>query len=172
MASRNSVAVIGSLNIDFVTLTTRLPAAGETFAAKSFSQGFGGKGANQAVAAARLAGPNVDVQMIGSVGDDSFGANYIAELSKEGIDTKGVRRVPGGRTGVTNIIVEEETGENRILFVANANFDAFEKQQSAGWELLPEKCDVVVFQLEIPVDVVCRQISNHPRNHCHYLGPS
>jgi ribokinase len=160
MASKHSVAVIGSLNIDFVTLTSRLPAAGETLAAKSFTTGFGGKGANQAVAAARLAGSDVDVQMIGNVGDDNFGADYIAELSKEGIDTKGVRRVNGGKTGVTNIIVEEETGENRILFVANANFDAFEKKQSEGWELLPAKCDVAVFQLEIPVDVVCRSISN------------
>jgi ribokinase len=155
MAAKRTVAIIGSLNIDFVTRTKRLPEGGETLAATSFDTGFGGKGANQAVAAARLAGPDVTVQMVGNVGDDSFGRDYVEALAKEGIDTKGVRQLSDGKTGVTNIIVEEETGENRILFVANANFDAFEKQQSAAWDLLPAQCDVAVFQLEIPVDVVC-----------------
>lgn len=158
-----SVAVIGSLNIDFVTRTGRVPAGGETLAARSFETGFGGKGANQAVAAGRLAGPDVQVRMVGHVGDDTFGRDYIAALEREGIDASAVRQLPGGKTGVTNIIVEEETGENRILFVANANFDAFKEQNEAAeepqkpkeeWNLIPEHSDVVVFQLEIPMDVV------------------
>lgn len=154
MESRRSVTVIGSLNVDFVTRTPRIPQGGETFAATSFSTGFGGKGANQAVAAARLAGPDVQIRMVGNVGDDSFGRDYVLALEKEGIDASEVRKLPGKQTGVTNIIVEENSGENRILFVANANFDAFEKQQGGTWDLLSPHGDVLVFQLEIPTDVV------------------
>ena len=126
-----TVSVIGSLNIDFITRTSRIPAAGETLSALSFDTGFGGKGANQAVgetfhrgppnehvltcvhvAAARLAGEDVNVHMVGQVGDDSFGNDYFEALQKEGIDSSGVRKLKGGKTGVTNIIVEEESGKS------------------------------------------------------------
>ena len=151
--STKSVAVIGSLNIDFVTRTSRIPAAGETLAANSFNTGLGGKGANQAVACARLASPDVTVCMVGSVGDDSFGIAYVAALEKEGIDASSVRQLRGKQTGVTNIIVEEETGENRILFVPNANH-SFTEELESDWNLIPSACDVLVFQLEIPLRVV------------------
>ncbi|EME42957.1 hypothetical protein DOTSEDRAFT_173505 [Dothistroma septosporum NZE10] len=150
--TNKTVAVIGSLNIDFITRTSRIPAAGETLSAISFDTGFGGKGANQAVAAARLAGEDVNVRMVGQVGDDNFGNDYFEALGKEGIDASGVRKLKGGKTGVTNIIVEEESGENRIMFVANANF-AFPSQQDPSWDLISEG-QIVVFQLELPLQVV------------------
>ena len=131
-----------------------MPEAGETLTANSFSTGFGGKGANQAVACARLAPQTVKVSMVGNVGDDIFGRDYFDGLTKEGIDVKGVRKLEGQKTGVANIIVDEGSGENRILFTANANY-AFEEEESEGWEVVPSGADVVVFQLEIPMRVVC-----------------
>lgn len=151
MAAKRTVAVVGSLNIDFITRTSRLPEAGETFAAQSFDIGFGGKGANQAVACARLAGKDVKVRMIGNVGDDSFGGDYFTALEKEGIDASGVRKLKGEKTGVTNIIVEEASGENRILFVANANEKFGESEDLVDSSM---EGDVVVFQLEIPLKTV------------------
>ncbi|KAK4622059.1 Ribokinase [Fulvia fulva] len=152
-----TVSVIGSLNIDVVTRTSRVPAAGETLAAISFDTGFGGKGANQAVAAARLAGEDVNVRMVGQVGDDNFGKDWFEVLEKEGIDSTGVRKLKDGKTGVANIIVEEETGENRILFTANANY-AFPETQDPSWDLVSEG-QIVVFQLELPLNVVLHNLA-------------
>lgn len=152
-SSKKTVSVVGSLNIDFITRTARLPDAGETFAALSFDTGFGGKGANQAVAAARLAGDDVQVCMLGNVGADGFGVDYFKALGDEGIDAEGVRKLQGEKTGVTNIIVEESTGENRILFVANAN-NAFAESYESSWNLVNGPGEVVLFQLEIPLGVV------------------
>ncbi|PPJ50420.1 hypothetical protein CBER1_05560 [Cercospora berteroae] len=149
MPSQRTVAVIGSLNIDFVTRTSRLPQPGETLQAISFDTGFGGKGANQAVGAARLAGEDVQVRMIGAVGDDGFGNDYFEALGKEGIDASGVRRLQGEKTGVTNIIVDE-SGENRILFVANANMKFGDSENL----VTGQEGDVAVFQLEIPLNTV------------------
>jgi ribokinase len=150
-----SIAVIGSLNIDFITRTPRVPGPGETLTSNSFSTGFGGKGANQAVACARLASEGTKVAMVGNVGDDGFGRDYFEALGKEGIDAKGVTTVKGETTGAANIIVEEETGENRIMFTPGANNSyAEKKEEGSGWDLVPEDAGVVVFQLEIPMRVV------------------
>lgn len=153
MAPRH-IAVIGSLNVDFITRTARIPVGGETLTATSFDTGFGGKGANQAVACARLANQDVKVRMVGNVGDDTFGADYFEALKKEGIDAGKVKRLSGQKTGIANIIVEESTGENRILLATNANH-AFSADPDAEWDMVPEEADVVVFQLEIPLPVVC-----------------
>lgn len=109
--AQKTVSVIGSLNIDFITRTPRLPLPGETLSATSFAQGFGGKGANQAVACARLAGEDVRVRMVGNVGDDGFGKDYLAALGREGVSVDGIRALEGKQTGVTSIIVEEGSGE-------------------------------------------------------------
>ena len=151
MSSPRSVAVVGSLNIDFVTRTSRLPHPGETLQAISFDTGFGGKGANQAVGAARLAGEGVKVRMIGAVGDDGFGNDYFDALGKEGIDTSGVRRLKGEKTGITNIVVDS-SGENRIMFIANANMSFKDDEDLVSGQ----EGDVVVFQLEIPFKTVSR----------------
>ncbi|KAL1586468.1 hypothetical protein WHR41_05166 [Cladosporium halotolerans] len=156
MAS-NSIAVIGSLNIDFITRTPRVPEAGETLTANSFSTGFGGKGANQAVACARLASKDTKVAMVGNVGDDGFGNDYFEALGKEGINADGVRKVKGQTTGAANIVVEEETGENRIMFTKGANF-AFSEQKDAQWDLVPKDAGVIVCQLEIPMNVVLHNL--------------
>jgi ribokinase len=123
--------------------------------------GYGGKGANQAVACARLAPEDVKVQMMGNLGDDNFGRDYLQALKKEGIDASLIRTV-GGKTGVSTIIVEEDTGENRIMFTPGANY-AFPEQVVGApahkeWGLVPQDADVVVLQLEIPLPVV--------RGHC------
>ncbi|KAF2769790.1 Ribokinase-like protein [Teratosphaeria nubilosa] len=160
MAARR-IAVIGSLNIDMITRTSRIPEAGETLTAESFDTGFGGKGANQAVASARLASNDIKVQMVGNVGNDGFGNDYFEAMEKEGIDGSRVQRVRGQKTGVSVIIVDEATGENRILFTKGANY-AFEEvaDGSVGkdWDLVPSNADVVVFQLEIPLPVVLHNI--------------
>ena len=148
-----SIAVIGSLNIDFITRTPRVPGPGETLTSNSFSTGFGGKGANQAVASARLASEGTKVAMVGNVGDDGFGRDYFEALGKEGIDAKGVTTVKGETTGAANIVVEEETGENRIMFTPGANV-AFSKTYDEKWDLVPGDAGVVVCQLEIPIEVV------------------
>lgn len=157
--SSGSIAVIGSLNVDFITRTSRVPAGGETLTATSFDTGFGGKGANQAVACARLShnsdgsvsGSETKVSMVGGVGEDSFGSDFIAALKENHIDTTHVERISGQKTGIANIIVEEGSGENRILLATNANH-AVGKANKA---LVPEDANVVVFQLEIPIELVC-----------------
>lgn len=152
--SAPSIAVIGSLNIDFITRTPRVPGPGETLTSNSFSTGFGGKGANQAVACARLASKGTKVAMVGNVGDDNFGRDYFEALGKEGINADGVGTVKGETTGAANIVVEEETGENRIMFTPGANV-AFSKEYDQGWDLVPGDAGIVVCQLEIPIEVVC-----------------
>lgn len=152
--SAPSIVVIGSLNIDFITRTPRVPGPGETLTSNSFTTGFGGKGANQAVACARLASKGTKVAMVGNVGDDNFGRDYFEALGKEGINADGVSTVKGETTGAANIVVEEETGENRIMFTPGANV-AFSKEYDQGWDLVPSDAGVVVCQLEIPIDVVC-----------------
>ncbi|EMC93836.1 hypothetical protein BAUCODRAFT_59158, partial [Baudoinia panamericana UAMH 10762] len=162
------IAVVGSLNVDFVTRTPRLPAPGETLTASSFETGFGGKGANQAVACSRLADKNVKVSMVGNVGDDSFGADYFAALKEEGIDASKIRMLEGEKTGIANIIVEEDTGENRILLATNANY-AFSHDPSAEWDLVPSEADIVIMQLEIPLNVVLHNIKKASASGKHVL---
>ncbi len=159
MAKR--ILVIGSMNTDLVTRTSRMPQAGETLTSQSFEVGYGGKGANQAVACARLSRHRdkpeqaaVRVQMMGAVGDDSYGRDIIASLSKDGIDTSEVRVVKGTNTGTAVIIVEEKTGENRILLSPGANHSL--RPNFWGEGKMPEfwKVDVIVLQLEIPEETV------------------
>lgn len=153
-----SILVIGSLNADLITRTSRIPAPGETLTSLSFDTGSGGKGANQAVACARLSRRrdaveqgDVSVRMVGAVGDDIFGHDLLAGLTKDGVDASGVKVKKGEKTGVSTIIVEEQTGENRILFSPNANDTLKPEDFTSLPEPLP---DVIVLQLEIPLDTV------------------
>lgn len=151
------IEVVGSLNIDLVSTTARVPGPGETLQASSFSTGFGGKGANQAVAAARLLDEHARssgkaVRIVGAVGRDQFGEDFLKQLKTEGIDSSDVRVVDTAKTGSTIIVVEESTGENRILFTPAANFD-FEPSHV---QLLPDP-SLVVLQLEIPFQTVRTQ---------------
>lgn len=150
--TKEIVAVIGSLNIDFVTTTPRVAEAGETLTATSFTTGFGGKGANQAVACARLSTHHVKTMMVGKIGDDTFGSEYLSALAKDHVDTSRIAVVKGERTGIANIIVDS-SGENRILFAPNANYSMSPKE-----EIVPDHTRVAVFQLEIPHATVLHNI--------------
>lgn len=156
----HGVTVIGSLNVDLVSITPRIPVGGETLTSSSFSTGAGGKGGNQAVAAARTSrkkGSKVEngdvlVKFIGAVGGDAFGENLRKGMESDGIDVSGVKVVEGQNTGVAVIIVEQGTGENRILVNPGANGtvtpDLFQNVENLG----TEKPDLVVLQLEIPLE--------------------
>jgi len=111
------VVVVGSINVDFVVRTSKLPGAGETVSGGTFEQHFGGKGANQAVAAARL---GARVALVGAVGDDEVGASSLVDLRTEGIDVERVARLPGTATGVALIVVDA-AGENQIAVASGAN---------------------------------------------------
>src|ERR1700758_884363 len=117
MAKGPRIAVIGSANIDLTTFTSRSPKPGETIFGDKFDLGFGGKGANQAVAA-RLCG--AEVLMVARVGDDLFGEATIRNFESFGINTEHVRVVHGTSTGAAAILVEPG-GQNRIIVVKGAN---------------------------------------------------
>ena len=102
-AASGDVVVVGSINVDFVVRAPSLPAPGETVTGGSFERHFGGKGANQAVAAARL---GARVTLVGAVGDDELGDASLADLRGEGVDVSRVARLGGTTTGVALIVVE------------------------------------------------------------------
>ena len=111
------VVVVGSINVDLVVSAAHLPASGETATGGTFARYFGGKGANQAVAAARM---GAVVTFVGAVGDDAFGADLLADLITEGVDVSHVSVLPGAATGVALIAVGER-GENQITVASGAN---------------------------------------------------
>src|SRR5512146_1876320 len=117
MAKRPRIAVVGSANIDLTTFTVQLPQPGETIFGDKFDLGFGGKGANQAVAA-RLCG--AEVAMVARVGADLFGAATVENFSALGIDASEVRVLDGVSSGVAPIFVDP-SGQNRIIVVKGAN---------------------------------------------------
>lgn len=152
------ISVIGSLNVDLVTRTARIPTGGETLTSESFSIGYGGKGANQAVACARLSRTatqaaskstsDLEVRMVGAVGDDEFHAGFLAALKEDGVNTDRVEILKGMKTGVAVIVVETGTGENRIMFCPGANYEVGVR------DLVDDEASVVLFQLELKLDVV------------------
>jgi ribokinase len=143
------IVVVGSANIDLVTYTDAFPRPGETIFGREFSLGFGGKGANQAVAA-RLCG--ADVSMVARVGDDLFGPATIQNFRSFGIDVSRVLITPGVSSGVAPIFVET-SGQNRIWVVKGANDQLTPSDVDAASELL-RRADFIVLQLEIPLDTV------------------
>jgi len=144
MAQRPRVTVLGSLNTDISLPVPHLPAPGETvLAAAAATFGAGGKGANQAVAAARLGGA---VRMAGCLGDDEFGARLRAGLAAEGIDVTGLRAIPGAASGLALITVDP-AGENSIAVAPGANGLAGEAEVAAAFA---QPCDVLVLSAEIP----------------------
>lgn len=143
------IAVVGSNMVDLVTYTSRMPAPGETLEAPDFEIGCGGKGANQAVAAALLGS---DVAMVTKVGDDMFADNTIGNLARYGIDTTHVGRVEGMTSGVAPIFVEP-SGENSILIVKGANATLSPADVDAAQDLL-SGADLILMQLEVPLETV------------------
>jgi ribokinase len=159
MARRPRIAVIGSANVDMTTFTDKFPKPGETMFAPKFDLGFGGKGANQAVAA-RLCG--AEVFMVARVGSDLFGPATIENFRKQGIDSTHVKQVEGLSSGVAPIFVEPN-GQNRILVVKGANDALKPADVDAAADVL-KSADCIVLQFEIPVDTVYYAVDFARRN--------
>jgi len=148
MAQRPAVTVLGSLNTDISLLVPHLPTPGETVLASGGATfGAGGKGANQAVAAARL---GAAVSMVGCCGEDEFGARLRAGLVAEGIGVAGLRTVPGVASGLALITVDP-AGENSIAVAAGANGLAGDAEVAAAFA---QPCDAMVLSAEVPVAVL------------------
>jgi ribokinase len=149
MAKRPRIAVVGSANIDLTTFTAEFPKPGETIFGQKFDLGFGGKGANQAVAA-RLCG--AEVFMVARVGSDLFGPATIENFKKLGIDASQVKQVEGLSSGVAPIFVDPH-GQNRILVVKGANDALKPADVDAATDVL-KSVDCIVLQFEIPIETV------------------
>ncbi|PYX00787.1 MAG: ribokinase [Acidobacteria bacterium] len=149
MPKRPRIAVVGSANVDLTTFTDRFPKPGETMFGQKFDLGFGGKGANQAVAA-RLCG--ADVFMVARVGSDLFGPATIENFKKLGIDATHVNQVQGVSSGVAPIFVEPN-GQNRIFVVKGANDELKPKDVDSAADML-KSVDCIVLQFEIPLETV------------------
>ena len=148
-----AVLVVGSINMDLVVRVLRFPLPGETIGGDEFLTSPGGKGANQAVAARRL---GADVQMIGKVGNDAYGSHLRESLRAEGIEVKAVEMIEGEPSGVALIVVDR-SGQNSIVVASGANrrlspADLTANIDSFRW------ADVVLFQLECPLETVCQGI--------------
>src|SRR5215831_7934606 len=153
MKAQPRITVVGSANIDLVTFTDEFPKPGETIFGKEFDLGFGGKGANQAVAA-RLCGAHVD--MVAKVGSDLFGPSTIKNFESFGIDVTHVREVPGVSSGVAPIFVDA-AGQNRILVVKGANDHLRPEDIDLAAPIL-KKSACILLQFEIPLDTVLHAI--------------
>jgi ribokinase len=144
--SKPRILVIGSINMDIVMETKRFPLIGETILGDNVSFIPGGKGANQAVAAARLGG---QTSIIGAVGDGTFGDQLLNSLSKNNVDISAVKRIRNGKTGMASICVANE--DNTIIVIPGAN------HQLTPDDISEEKIkehDIVLLQLEIPIATV------------------
>ena len=159
MPKRPRIAVVGSANVDLTTFTDQFPKPGQTIFAQKFDLGFGGKGANQAVAA-RLCG--AEVFMVARVGSDLFGPATIENFRKQGIDPTHVKQVEGLSSGVAPIFVEPN-GQNRILVIKGANDALKPADVDAAREIL-KSADCIVLQFEIPLETVYYTIA-FARNH-------
>src|SRR5258707_1570866 len=159
MDRRPRIAVVGSANIDLTTFTAQFPKPGETIFGQKFDLGFGGKGANQAVAA-KLCGANVF--MVARVGSDLFGPATIENFKKLGIDATHVKQVEGVSSGVAPIFVEPN-GQNRIFVVKGANDELKPADVDAAADLL-RTVDCIVLQFEIPLETVYYSLSFSRKN--------
>ncbi|MEF9991552.1 MAG: ribokinase [Romboutsia sp.] len=142
------ICVIGSLNMDLVVKVDTMPKGGQTLIGSDFKKVPGGKGANQAVAMARLGG---DVRMIGKVGNDGFGNTLINALKNDNVNTKYIH-TEEGPTGVAMITVDKNA-ENSIVVAPGANFKVLDIDIDNNIEAIKES-DIVVLQLETPIDTI------------------
>ncbi len=154
------IVVIGSINMDLVLRVPRMPLPGETLTGGAFRTIPGGKGANQAVACARLSGKvaagGQQVAMVGCVGDDAFGATLRAALVGDGIIDSHITTLPGVASGIASILVDDN-GQNSIVIAGGANDLLSPAHIDAAKELI-EQADIVVLQLETPMATVVHAI--------------
>lgn len=142
------ILVIGSINMDLVSQTKIVPKTGETVLGTSFFTVPGGKGANQAIAAAKL---GADVTMLGCVGDDAFGIELKQNLNKQGVSTKYIKTVPNESSGIASITLSE--GENSIIVVPGAN-KGLSPEMIMEHEHVIANADIILIQLEVPLESV------------------
>jgi ribokinase len=161
VAGGSGLAVVGSINADLTAYGSPLPQPGETVAATDFAMVLGGKGANQAVAAARS---GAETYMVGAVGDDLFRQLTLGTLTEEGVDTSAVQ-VLDGHTGIAHIRVDTATGQNDIAYVPNANHRLTVEHTEQALRALTGRVRVVLTQLETPIPVlqavasICRELN-------------
>ncbi|KFA67749.1 hypothetical protein S40285_00994 [Stachybotrys chlorohalonatus IBT 40285] len=168
MAALPRITILGSLNIDLVSYVPHHPLPGETLTSSSFSTSPGGKGANQAVACAKLSrsspasssapapAPTAVVSMVGAVGRDSYGDTLVSSLSSYGADTSGVARRADVPTGMAIIVVDEADGQNRIILSPGANHSLRPEHLPVLPTPLP---DLLIMQLEVPLDTVLQALA-------------
>ncbi|WP_095742935.1 ribokinase [Sediminibacillus massiliensis] len=142
------ITVVGSINMDLITRVARIPEQGETMFGEMFTMKPGGKGANQAVAAART---GAEVTMIGKVGYDALGQELLTHLKQEQICTKAVEKDQSSSTGVANVLLQDN--DNRIMVVSGAN-QKVTPLYVEKWKDVLLNSDLVLMQLEIPVETV------------------
>lgn len=143
-----NICVIGSLNMDLVVNVDAMPKPGQTIIGSNFKEVPGGKGANQAVAMARL---NGNVSMIGKVGEDGFGQTLISSLKNDKVDTTYIQTTKGS-TGVALITVDKNA-QNSIVVSPGANFEVKEEDIDNNIKAI-ENSDIVVLQLETPLNTI------------------
>ncbi|KAK3985103.1 putative ribokinase [Cladorrhinum sp. PSN332] len=164
------ITILGSLNIDLVTYVPHHPLPGETLTATSFVTSPGGKGANQAVACGKLSRSRINphhgrdasarVNMVGAVGTDSYGELLKSNLSSYGVDPTLVKSIPGSKTGIAFIVVDEPSGQNRIILSGEANHlvkggsDGDDDDDYCFVEKSLEGTELLIMQLEIPIETV------------------
>ena len=154
------IVVIGSINMDLVLRVPRMPLPGETLTGGAFRTIPGGKGANQAVACARMSGKaeagGQRVAMVACVGDDAFGATLRSALVGDGIIDSHITTLPGVASGIASILVDDN-GQNSIVIAGGAN-DLLSPAHIDAAQGLIEQADIVVLQLETPMDTVVHAI--------------
>lgn len=163
--AKDTILVVGSINMDMVVRVKNLPAAGETILGEGFQTSYGGKGANQAVGVARLGGK---CKMIGAVGDDPFGRALRDNLVKEGVDCTAVTTKKDTASGVAMIMVDSN-GENSIVVASGANYMVTPDDDIFPNVPLFEEAAIVVLQLELPLPTVRAAIEMARRHKCQVI---
>ncbi|KAI1454144.1 Ribokinase-like protein [Annulohypoxylon moriforme] len=155
------ITVLGSLNIDLVSYVPHHPVPGETITSRLFTVSPGGKGANQAVACAKLSRNSdlssaaVDISFVGAVGSDTYGTDLLNSLRSYGVKVESVAVRKDQRTGIAIIVVDETDGQNRIILSPESNYSV----QRADFEsALGQKPDLLIMQLEIPLETVIQAL--------------
>uniref|UniRef100_A0A1B0GQU7 Ribokinase n=1 Tax=Phlebotomus papatasi TaxID=29031 RepID=A0A1B0GQU7_PHLPP len=158
MVENVDVIVLGSCIMDFISYVPRIPKVGETIHGSRFATGFGGKGANQCVAASRLGSR---CAMVGKLGQDSWGQAYRDHLQQEGIDISHLSQIDGQSTGIAQINVSESDGANNIVIVVGANNSLSVPDADLAAQHFP-KARVLVCQLETPMSATIRALELFP----------
>ncbi|SES92885.1 ribokinase [Thorsellia anophelis] len=157
---KKKLVVLGSINVDHIIHLKTLPKPGETLMGEEYLLAYGGKGANQAVAAGRF---NANVSFLGAVGQDTIGQEILKQFIKDGIDTQWIKMVETKNTGVAMIFVDEQA-ENVIAIYPGANTEVDEQYIESCRSVL-ESANYLLMQLEIPLDAIIKAASVAKQNH-------